>query len=415
MPVSNNNEAALAVANRPPDIKEQGRIHRTQIAPVDNVDEEMKTKRHGLVVGPKHPLVHELAAMLRPKRPTVSSNEDDNASAYEDDDLPILESNRTSCCTPRDPVIITASTVEGPVDRFSDSVPEGELHVWVYEARELSAPWSMTDATYKEHGLRVRCGLLGAVQESPCNILGDKKNPVWRGADNRARDKLGGYFAWALGQPEETAGDRLSRGVETSECKLEIDVVCGERIVGLARVALEDLLLSSKDRAFEEDALDSRGSKVVRLSPHWLPLVGNNRGSLQISLDFVPVPKQMLRGSSRSVSLVNCSPEMSDEHDADNQSNAGVAGQWKSHFPRSFVKGRPAVPWLDQRHDTFQLDTEDDAISSSNVIISRSGGVTMYIPTKVARTPPKAKTVGSPPLASKVIYFVVSSISYREA
>ncbi|CAI5707121.1 unnamed protein product [Peronospora effusa] len=401
MLVSNNNEAALAVANRPPDTKKQGRNHRSQMIPVAVVDEEMKTKQHGLVVGPKHPLVHELTAMLRPKRPAVSSNEDDNASAYEYDDLPILESNRTSCCTPRDPVIITASTVDEPMDRFSDSVPEGELHVWVYEARELSASWSLTDTMYKEHGLRVRCGLLGAMQESPCNISGNKKNPVWRDADNKTRDELGGYFAWALGQPEETAGDRLSRGVEASECKLEIDVICGERIVGLASVALEDLLLSSKDRAFEEDALESRGSKVVRLSPHWLPLVGNNSGSLQISLDFIPVPNQMLRGSSRSVSLVNSSPEVSDEHDADNQANDGVAGQWKSRFPRNFVKGRPAVPWLDQCHDAFQLDTEDEASSSSNVIVSRSGGVTMYIPTQVASTPPKVTTVGSLPLASK--------------
>ncbi|CAH0520369.1 unnamed protein product [Peronospora belbahrii] len=79
---NNNNEAALAKANRPPDAKiHSHRYHRAQMTPVDDhdVDEKIKAKQYGLVVGSKHPLVHELAAMLRPKRSAISSIVDDIA------------------------------------------------------------------------------------------------------------------------------------------------------------------------------------------------------------------------------------------------------------------------------------------------------------------------------------------------
>ncbi|KAG3247163.1 hypothetical protein PI124_g8137 [Phytophthora idaei] len=386
MLVSNNDEepeAALAEANRPPDTKAR------QTAPAHDVEAE---------------LAHELAAKLRSKeQPNASSNEDEAAPVYEDDDLPMLESNRTSCATPQESIMIM-STVDEPVDRLSDSVPEGELHVWVYEARQLNAPWPMTDTVYDKHGLRVRCSLLGAVQQSPCNNSGNRNNPVWRQEHDGARDGLGGHFAWALGQPDVAAGDRPSVGVEASECKLEIDVVCGERIVGSASVALEDLLLSSKACAFEEDASDGSGAKVIRLSPHWLPLAGNDAGLLQISLEFVPVPAHMQRYSSRSdLVSVRSSGIVLQDNDADDtaQSNAELdfmARQRKARFePKDLVEASRDVPWLDQRDDAPQQDES----YSSKVIVSRSGGVTMYIPTQGESTPPKAKSVRSPPLAPR--------------
>ncbi|KUF97909.1 hypothetical protein AM588_10007187 [Phytophthora nicotianae] len=384
MLVSNNDEepeAALAEANRPPDSKVQQRAQANDV--------EAK-------------LAHELAAKLRSRDlHNASSNENEDSPVYEDDDLPILESNRTSCATTQEPIMVM-STVDEPVDRLSDSVPEGELHVWVYEARQLNAPWPMTDAVYDEHGLRVRCTLLGAVQQSPCNTSGNRSNPVWRQEHDRARDGLGGHFAWALGQPDVAAGDRPSVGVEASECKLEIDVVCGERIMGSASVALEDLLLSSKACAFEEDATDGSELKVIRLSPHWLPLAGNDAGLLQISLEFVPVPAHLQRYSSKSdLVSVRSSGVVLQDNDADGtgQSNAEVIDRMrKARFePRDLVEFSRAVLWLDQRDDVPQQVES----YSNKVIVSRSGGVTMYIPTQGESTPPKAKYVGSPPLAPK--------------
>jgi hypothetical protein len=351
---------------------------------------------HGLALSPKHPLTHELSAMLRPQ----PSNED----AFEYDDLPMLESNRTSCATPPEPVMVQASAEDEAVDRLSDSVPEGELHVWVYEARQL-AP--LTDAAYAAHGLNVRCTLLGAVQESPPNAGGSKSHPVWRSTQDAVRDGMGGHFAWALGQPEEQAGERPSVGVEASECKLEIDVVCGDRIVGSARVALEDLLLSSKARAFEEDAADGSGAKVIRLSPHWLPLAGNNAGLLQVSLEFVPHTQLHGDENDPRVTAGRHSDELPQDNDEDDtaKSNqefmermADRARHRKARFePRDLVDACRAVPWLDQRDDVPQHEEDDD---TTNVIVSRSGGVTMYIPTQGESSPAKPRP-RSPPLAPK--------------
>ncbi|KAF4132212.1 CAP-Gly domain [Phytophthora infestans] len=371
MLVSNNDEepeSALAEANLMPNSK----------APGDDVGAE---------------LAYELAAKLRWKeQPNDSSNEDE----AEDDDLPMLESSRTSCATPQAPIMIM-STVDEPVDRLSDSVPEGELHVWVYEARQLNASWPMKDALYDKHGLRVRCTLLGAVQQSPCNFLGNKRNPVWRREHDVARDGLGGHFAWALGQPDVADGDRPSVGVEASECKLEIDVVCGERVVGSAKVALEDLLLSSKGCAFEEEASDGSGSKVIRLGPHWLPLTGNAAGLLQISLEFAPVPAR----NSDLVSVRSSSVMLLD-NDSDDTSQPSaefadiISRQRKARFqPRDLVQTCRDVPW----HDQCDASPQPSESYSNKVIVSRSGGVTMYIPTQGESTPPKAKSVGSPPLA----------------
>ncbi|KAG6622924.1 Dynactin subunit 1 [Phytophthora cinnamomi] len=419
MLVSNNDEepeVALADANRPPDAKTQGRSDRRSKTGADTIDTEAETTDwirdavHGLALSPRHPLAHEMAAMLRPPQ------DPSNASSNEDDELPMLESTRTSCSTTHEPVLIAASTVDEVVDRLSDSVPEGELHVWVYEARQLTAPWPLTDALYDQHGLRVRCTLLGAVQESPCNTLGTVSCPVWRQAQDEARDGMGGHFAWALGQPEETAaGDGAGIGVEASDCKLEIDVMCSERVVGSASVALEDLLLSSKARTFEEDAVDGSGAKVIRLSPHWLPLAGNNAGLLQLSLEFVPVPPHQRGKNSELVGARNSGDEVRDpelpqdneEEDAD-RSNAEFTDHMverarlrRARFePRDLVEACRAVPWLDQRDDAPQQDEEDYG-DSSKVIVSRSGGVTMYIPTQGDDTPPKSKSVASPPRAPK--------------
>ncbi|OWZ23013.1 Dynactin subunit 1 [Phytophthora megakarya] len=384
MLVSNNDEATLAEANRPPDVKIRPETPDTETDAV-----------HGLALSPKDPLAHELASMLRPQSP---SNEDE-------DDLPMLESNRPSLTTPQEPVMIMSSADE-PVDRLSENVPEGELHVWVYEARQL-AP-SIPDAVYSEHGLSVRCGLLGAVQQSPCNISGNQSHPVWRPAQDGTRDGLGGHFAWALGQPEET-GDGASAGVEASECKLEIDVVCGDRVVGSASVALEDLLLSSKARAFEEDASDGSGHKIIRLSPHWLPLAGNNAGLLQISIEFIPLPPHMMRESNKRVSVISTFtdlreslPQNNNEEDPgqfDNKIKERARQRSARFEPRDLVEACQAVPWFDQRDDVPQQN--DQVVSASNkVIVSRSGGVTMYIPTQGDNTPPKSRA-GSPPLAPK--------------
>lgn len=386
MLVSNNDEEseeanlaeALAdAAKRPPDDEKPSR-HQVQVEAEQWVHDAV----HGLALLPPQ-------AALEPHR--ASSNEDDTTSAFEYDEMPMLESSRPSCATPREPILIAASTVDEPVDRLSDSVPEGELHVWVYEARQLSAPWPMTEALYTRDGLRVRCTLLGAVQESPCNVGGNMHNPVWRPKQDDARDGKGGHFAWALGQPEETNVDGSSAGVEASECELEIDVICGERTVGSASVALEDLLLSSKARVFEANASD--GSRVIRLSPHWLPLAGDNAGLLQISLEFIPVTLSIDNGSDLQTPRPSGNdselPQHNDEDDAE-QSNAELvterARQRKERFePRDLVEACRAMPWLDQRDDMPQDDDQDD-----KVIVSRSGAVTMYIPTQSAgNSPPK--------------------------
>ncbi|RLN58462.1 hypothetical protein BBJ29_004614 [Phytophthora kernoviae] len=93
-------------------------------------DEWARDAVHGLALSPKDPLAHEMASMLQPQS-MPESNDDETAPSCEDDEMPMLESERTSFTTPQEPIMITASTVDEPVDRLSDSVPEGELHVWV--------------------------------------------------------------------------------------------------------------------------------------------------------------------------------------------------------------------------------------------------------------------------------------------
>ncbi|RLN74812.1 hypothetical protein BBJ28_00015195 [Nothophytophthora sp. Chile5] len=336
-------------------------------------DAWVREAMQGLLLNSADPLAVEMAAMLRPKTSTPSSIEDE-----EDEELPMLESNRPSSTV--GDAISTSKTDETVVS--TAQVPEGELHVWVFEARQLSAAaWPLTEAMYDRHGLRVRCSLLGAVQESPSNISGSRSHPIWRQEADAARDGTRGHFAWALGHRDDslTPEGGVNTGVEASECKLEIELVCGMRVIGSASVALEDLLLSSKS--------DEEDTHIVRLSPHWLPLAGPNAGLLEMALEFLPVAASTNQQQAGDTSSEAPSPAPTDAFYARMEAQNR---QRKTRFePRELVEACEAQLWRDQRHN--EPESELSEASSSQVIVSRSGGITMYIPTSTGEAPASLK------------------------
>ncbi|TDH68533.1 hypothetical protein CCR75_001434 [Bremia lactucae] len=310
-------------------------------------------------------MAYEFASTLRLKE-QPNEDYDEVTLNYEDDDLPMLESDRPSCATSHDPITLM-TTMDERTDRLRDRVPEGELHVWVYEARQLSAQWPLTDAVYNKHGLRVRCTLLGATQQSPRNNLGSMSNPVWRQSPDEARNGKSGHFAWALGQPEDATSTGVDATFELSECRLEINLLCGEHLVGSAYVELEDLLLPSK--AWTGGNQDT--NEETRLSSHWLPLA-RNAGLLQISLEFAP---------SRAFQKTDDFKMIIQEHKTSDASLANAPlidynlRQRSTCFePRGLAAQYLPVPW----HDKLDLAPSN----SKKVRITSTGGVTMYVPTQ---------------------------------
>uniref|UniRef100_M4B9N6 CAP-Gly domain-containing protein n=1 Tax=Hyaloperonospora arabidopsidis (strain Emoy2) TaxID=559515 RepID=M4B9N6_HYAAE len=398
MPSSENVEAALSEVIRPLDIKVASQRNRLQMLSMNHVNEDVDINGFAVVGDPKRSLAYELVTMLRPKRSDVSSN-GDGTLTYEYDDLPILESSRTSCCTPGKPVVLAMSRSIDRSDRLSDCLPRGELHVWVYEACRLLDSRAIGDMTLVKHGIRVRCDLLGAVQISPCNINQDMRNPVWRRADNRLRDGMGGHFAWAVNEPVGTSGDRLSGAAQLCECKLDIELMCGERLVGSASVLLEDLLLLPQIDALDGDGLDGNHEENFCLVPHWLPLAGSNAGLLQVSLEFVPASQHTRRDA---IKCIDCTGKIissldfvaDDDGDDANESFIEFADlvserpqSTRTPYSRDPMNGRRDVPWLDKRHDSPVASVKKNENSRSKVTVSRSGGVTMYVPTQNETTP----------------------------
>uniref|UniRef100_A0AAV1TLV9 CAP-Gly domain-containing protein n=1 Tax=Peronospora matthiolae TaxID=2874970 RepID=A0AAV1TLV9_9STRA len=391
-------EAALSEVIRPLDIKVAGQRNRLQPTSMNHVNEDVEVNGRAVVGDPKRSLTYELVTMLRPKRSDVSSN-GDGAVAYEYDDLPILESSRTSCCTPGKPVVLAMSRSIDQSDRLSDCLPRGELHVWVYEACRLLDSRAIGDMTLPKHGIRVRCDFLGAVQISPRNINQDMRNPVWRHADNRLRDGTGGHFAWAVKEPEGVPRDWLSVAAHLGEYKLDIELVCGERLVGSASVPLEDLLLSPQIDALDEDGLDGDHDENFCLVPHWLPLAGSNAGLLQVSLQFVPASQHTKRDATK---CIDCTGRMVSSLDFVADDDGGDANESfiefadlvterpqssRTPFTRGPMNGRRDVPWLDERHGSPVANVKKNENSRSKVTVSRSGGVTMYVPTQNETTP----------------------------
>ncbi|CAI5721262.1 unnamed protein product [Hyaloperonospora brassicae] len=406
------------------------RRDRLQMTSTEHVEEEIKeeeeeeeekkedeeTKGAGGGVEPseaagglKRLLAYELVTMLRPSPSDVSSN-GDGTLTYEYDDLPILESSRPSCCTPGHPIVLALSTPSDRIDRLdrlSDCcLMKGELHVWVYEACRLLPPRSSTvgaeavDDTYD--GVRVRCDFLGAAQMSPSHLNhSDMQNPVWRHADHGLRDGRSGHFAWAVHElTATTRDDRLSAATATgaavsgSDCQLDIDVVCGERVVGSTSVPLGDLLLSSRADgnednedsndgadALERDAVDR--AETTYLSPHWLPLAGSSAGLLQVALEFVPTSQQQQQQQNvvRSIDGTETNMSFSARDNGDDAKESLVEAEdvEMDRVGRSSV--HLARDRTDGRHDRVALNGDDAELSRSKVVVSRSGGVTMYVPT----------------------------------
>ncbi|CEG38515.1 Cytoskeleton-associated protein and related proteins [Plasmopara halstedii] len=250
----------------------------------------------------------------------------------EDDDLPMLECNRASYGTPHEPNMLL-STVNEPID----GELEGQMHVWVYEARQLTAPCAMTDAVYDQYRFCIRCTLFGAMQQSSCNNKGNKSNPVWRQAENESRDGTCGHFVWTFGSTENGVGKGRSITGDISACELNIEIICGESVVTSAIVPLQEFLLASKNNV----------SGVSRLGSHWLPLA-RNTGLLNISLEFASRHTRtiMFHGTGATSSHTDMVV-----------------------YPR---KNR-TVPRHTQESTKVQ--------SSNDIVVSKTGGVTLYIPT----------------------------------
>lgn len=284
----------------------------------------------------------------------------------EDDDLPMLESDRTSCGTSHEPVALLSTLNE----RGARPRLEGEVHVWVYEARQLAAPGTVTDAVYDQYRLCIQCTLLGAMQESPCNKLGNKTNPVWRQAQNEARDGKCGHFAWTLGRPEDVAGNRVSVEDEGRECALTIDILCGTRLVTSATVPLDELLKKT-------------ASGVNRLGSHWLPLA-RNTGLLNIALEFVSRDAN----SRRTGTVVpQCAIPTDDSTEI------------VVHRRRNHNESQRLVPTYDTvPGHTPQGTKAKSSKKASDIVVSKTRGVTLYIPaTEKDSVVAKEKTVQPPP------------------
>ncbi|KAJ0403779.1 hypothetical protein ATCC90586_003771 [Pythium insidiosum] len=156
-------------------------------------------------------------------------------------------------------------------------LPEGMLHLWIYQARHLVFK-RLFESMYERHGLRLRVyvtsrrsGDVSEIFETRRNYGGNMANPRWRRDKDDARDNKYGHFCIPL-----------IRATLREDTELMIEIVCGILVVAHARVSLPALLLGSFGTTPELLA-----SQSVQFRPHWFPLAGDDSGLLEISLEFI--------------------------------------------------------------------------------------------------------------------------------
>lgn len=172
-------------------------------------------------------------------------------------------------------------------------LPDGVLHVWVYRARRLAFRQHF-ESMYDRHGLHIRAYLSWRKQclsrpfESRRNVGGNMTNPVWRAAHDYAPNLMRGHFSVAL-------GDAASPESLPANTELVIEIVCGILVVSVARVALLEFFANhaSNENDDGDDGDDPARSSsgdagIVSAAQQWYPLVGQDAGQLEMTIEFVP-------------------------------------------------------------------------------------------------------------------------------
>lgn len=163
-------------------------------------------------------------------------------------------------------------------------LPEGTLHVWVYQARHLVFR-RLFETMYERHGLRLRVYAgsratqdVGEIYETRRNYGGNMANPRWRRDQDDARDNTHGHFSIPL-----------SRASLRRDTELIVEIVCGILVVASTTISLPSLFLGS----FGTD-LASLATCNMQFRPHWFPLAGDESGLIEMSLEFIPTKLRRL-------------------------------------------------------------------------------------------------------------------------
>lgn len=286
--------------------------------------------------------------------------------------------------------------------RQSNAVlPDGVLHVWVYQARQLSFRQHFV-SMYDRHGLHVRCYLswrkrcLSKPMESRRNISGHMTSPVWRMSDDHAPNLMRGHFALPLGDP--ASPESLPANTE-----LVIEIVCGILVVSAAKISL---LAFFQDRSSESSA-ESNSIGIVSGEQQWYPLVGPDAGLLELGLEFIPAnafdddddaERPEDEDTSESVKNTDASvihdtvPDVIDDTSTANNAqqdaleDSAMDAQHRALEQRTLMRTtrfecsdmlRPFA-LDDDALERLTLDTTSHM--SNNVVVSNNGKTTMYIP-----------------------------------
>ncbi|TYZ58021.1 hypothetical protein PybrP1_012837 [[Pythium] brassicae (nom. inval.)] len=347
---------------------------------------------------------------LQLQLPTADTDEAPLAAATHNN-KPTMTTTTTTTKT-HEPKALTASmhaltTRATPPRRRRQSsalLPDGVLHLWVYRACRLAFRQHF-ESMYERHGLHLRCYLswrkqcLSRPVESRRNVGGNMTNPVWRSERDHAPALSRGHFAVPL-------GDRASPESLPANTELVIEVVCGILVVSAARVSLLEFFQDRASRSSDDDSNadssddthDSLGAVrsetgIVRVGQQWHPLVGQDTGQLEMSLEFVPASAGN-NDDDGIAWLESAEPEV---QDPTAQLLSSDADELHCELEHRTLTRKTRFECTGE----LQLTTRE----SGHVLVSNNGKTTMYIPPQCRHplaSPP------TPPLSGPTTNSVVS-------
>lgn len=315
-------------------------------------------------------------------------------------------------------------------------VPEGMLYVWVYQARRLVFR-SVFAPMYERHGLHLRCYLvsahgeqIGVVCESRKNYSGNMNNPLWRRPNDRARDRSRGHFELPIVSSPAFL-------LPTENTQLKIEIVCGILVVASAQMDLPELWerkqmkSDMQPQADESEAHDD----YVLVEPHWVSLLGEDAGAIEVMLEFCPRPESVgdseqngerdefsddddnefdddetpilasvLPEDNNAVAnsgpvMLDCYEEPQDPEKEESEEAALVSAEYDRLKQRALMRRR--------RHEISDPRKLSDASTASSsactVMVTNNGTTTLYIPSQC-----QSANVTSPP-SSAITSFVADT------
>lgn len=310
-------------------------------------------------------------------------------------------------------------------------VPEGTLHVWVYQARRLVFR-SVFAPMYDRHGLHLRCYLvsahgeqIGVVCESRKNYTGNMNNPLWRRPNDRARDRSRGHFELPIVSSPAFL-------LPTENTQLKIEIVCGILVVASAQMDLPELWEKKQTKSDAQPQGDEseEHADYVLVEPHWVSLLGEDAGAIEVMLVFCPRPERAggseqngerddddnefdddktpilasvlhednNAGASGPV-MLDCYEEPQDQEKQQSEEAALVSAEYDRLEQRALMRRR--------RHEITDPRKLSDAstVSSSacTVMVTNNGTTTLYIPSQC-----QSATMISPP-SSAITSFVADT------